>query len=132
VEFRDGLADLAEGCCGCFDHQETFLRFFHLALPAVYGFDLRHDVNARGKAALDQLTRDFARFLLRACSRENDSFVGHIESAVSISRRWSAIGRDPTTDAEGSMRAELSSSRTTSLRRVTKLVPITRREKTST
>ena len=36
---------------------------------------------------LDKLMRDFARFLLRAGSGEDDSFVGHIESAVSIRHR---------------------------------------------
>ena len=68
-----------------FYDEKPFLRRFDLALPAIDRFDPRDDVRARGQLLFDQVARDFAGFFFGAGRGEDDSFVGHIKSAV---RYW--------------------------------------------
>ena len=65
------------------DEQQPFRARFHLSLPSVNGFDMRNDVHARSQLVFDQMLRDLASLILRPRSREDDSFVSHIKSAVS-------------------------------------------------
>ncbi len=80
MEFCNRLSHLTECSCRRLYNQEPFRSFLYLALPTVDGRNLGDDVDAGGKASLDQMTRDFAGFFLRGSGGEDDSFVGHIES----------------------------------------------------
>ena len=44
---------------------------------------MRNDVHARCQLMFDKVLSEFASFILRSRSREDDSFVSHIKSAVS-------------------------------------------------
>jgi hypothetical protein len=94
VEFCNRVADLAEGRSGCLYDQEPFASFFHVTLPAVDGRDLWEDVDAGGCAAVYQSAGDFAGFFFRGGGGEDDSFVGHIESACID--QLSAVSQSPT------------------------------------
>jgi hypothetical protein len=52
-------------------------------LPSVNGFDVRNDVHARCQLMFDEVLSELASLILRSRSREDDSFVSHIKSAVS-------------------------------------------------
>src|ERR1039458_5424872 len=93
VEFRNCVADLNEGRGGCLDHQKPFPSFVHVALPSVDRRNLGHDVDAGGETALDEMAGDFVRFFFRPGGGEDDSFVGHIKSALSC--QLSAFSQNP-------------------------------------
>ena len=65
------------------DEHEAFSARFDLALPAEDRFDMRHDVHAGGEMVFDEISGDLTRLFFRGGGGEDDSFVSHIESAVS-------------------------------------------------
>ena len=81
VEFCNRVTDLAEGRGRSLNDQKPFASFFHVALPAIDGRDLWDDVDASGQASIYQRAGNFTGFFFRSGGREDDSFVGHIESA---------------------------------------------------
>lgn len=82
MQFPNGVAHIRKFLVGGLDQQQPFRAGFHLTLPAIDRFNLGNDIHARCETIPDQMVRNFARFIGRARSRQDDSLISHIKSAV--------------------------------------------------